>query len=183
MVRVDRPGDEPLLVSLCRLRRCPTEIGTGEFWPPDGRKGKRKRVEGVSDRHPSQSATTVPSSGDAQGAAPGVVGNEMLGDIEQATTTISDGVGDTPPGVTRAERPSPRVLDPTSVGASGGRKSRGETTGTPVPTSSEETRPHDGGRDGRSAQETTQRATEVEKRLGRWAGRLRHGPGKPAEDG
>ena len=98
IVRVDHPGDEPLLVSLCRLRRCPTEIGTGEFWPPDGRKGKRKGVEGVSDRRPSQSATTVPSSGDSQGAAQGVAGNEMLGDIEQATTTTSDGVGDTPPG-------------------------------------------------------------------------------------
>ena len=90
IVRVDHPGDEPLLVSLCQLRRCPTEIGTGD-WPPDGRKGKRKRVGGVC---PSQSATTVPSSGDAQGTAQGVAGNEMLGDIEQATTTTSDGVDD-----------------------------------------------------------------------------------------
>lgn len=39
--RVDRPQDEPILVALQRLRRCPDEVGD-EFWPPDNRTKKRK---------------------------------------------------------------------------------------------------------------------------------------------
>lgn len=31
--RVDRPEEEPILVSLDRLRKCPVEVGE-EFWPP-----------------------------------------------------------------------------------------------------------------------------------------------------
>lgn len=40
IVRIDRPKDEPILVSLDRLRHCPTELGD-EFWPPDKRRRKR----------------------------------------------------------------------------------------------------------------------------------------------
>ena len=41
--RVDRPQEEPILMSLQRLRRCPEEIGD-EFWPPSKprkRKGQK----------------------------------------------------------------------------------------------------------------------------------------------
>ena len=34
MRRVDRPQDEPILVALYQLRRCPEEF-PNEFWPPD----------------------------------------------------------------------------------------------------------------------------------------------------
>ena len=37
--RVDRPQDEPILVALDRLRRCPDEIAD-EYWPPDKKKSK-----------------------------------------------------------------------------------------------------------------------------------------------
>ena len=37
---VDHPQDEPILVALQRLRRCPDEVAD-EFWPPDGRPKKQ----------------------------------------------------------------------------------------------------------------------------------------------
>ena len=42
LCRVDKPQDEPILVALGRLRRCPEEI-EDEFWPPDRDKPKRGR--------------------------------------------------------------------------------------------------------------------------------------------
>ena len=42
---VDRPEKDPLLVSIDRLRCCPTEIGL-EFWPPD--KSRKKSTRGSS---------------------------------------------------------------------------------------------------------------------------------------
>ena len=44
--RVDRPEEEPILVSLDRLRKCPAEIGE-EFWPP-GRKQRPKKGSGAT---------------------------------------------------------------------------------------------------------------------------------------
>ena len=38
--RVDHPQDEPVLVALQRLRRCPDEVAD-EFWPPDRRPKKQ----------------------------------------------------------------------------------------------------------------------------------------------
>ena len=45
--RIDRPQDEPILVALQRLRKCPDEVAD-EFWPPDSRtkKGKSKVTSG-----------------------------------------------------------------------------------------------------------------------------------------
>ena len=40
--RVDKPQEEPILVALSRLRRCPDEI-PDEFWPADATKPKRGR--------------------------------------------------------------------------------------------------------------------------------------------
>lgn len=37
--RIDRPEEEPLLVALARLRRCPDELGS-QFWPADKRRKK-----------------------------------------------------------------------------------------------------------------------------------------------
>ena len=48
IVRVDRPEEEPMLVSVDRLRRCPRELGD-EFWPPDkGGQWQRKTAAPVS---------------------------------------------------------------------------------------------------------------------------------------
>ena len=48
IVRVDRPEEEPMLVSVDRLRRCPGELGD-EFWPPDkGGRRQRKTAAPVS---------------------------------------------------------------------------------------------------------------------------------------
>ena len=41
---VDKPQDEPILVALDRLRRCPDEIGE-EFWPPSAKKSKKKSTK------------------------------------------------------------------------------------------------------------------------------------------
>ena len=47
--RVDRPQDEPILVALDRLRRCPEEI-PDEFWPKDKKsKSKPKKMERSDD--------------------------------------------------------------------------------------------------------------------------------------
>ena len=45
--RVDQPQDEPILVALQQLRRCPDEVAD-EFWPPDSRtkRGKSKPTSG-----------------------------------------------------------------------------------------------------------------------------------------
>ena len=45
IVRVDRPEEGPMLVSLGRLRRCPRELND-EFWPPK-KSGGRKRTRAV----------------------------------------------------------------------------------------------------------------------------------------
>ena len=42
LCRVDKPHEEPILVALSRLRRCPEEVEDG-FWPPGGNKGKGSR--------------------------------------------------------------------------------------------------------------------------------------------
>ena len=62
--RVDRPEEEPLLVSLDRLRRCPEEIGEG-FWPPDARGSMKKKKKLPPDIAPSdeQPAATPDSNG------------------------------------------------------------------------------------------------------------------------
>ena len=39
--RVDKPGEEPILVALERLRRCPEEVGD-DCWPPDKTRGRPK---------------------------------------------------------------------------------------------------------------------------------------------
>ena len=46
IVRVDRPEEESLHVSLSRLRRCPEEIAD-EFWPPDSRRKGRKQTRRI----------------------------------------------------------------------------------------------------------------------------------------
>ena len=57
--RVDRPQEEPILVSLDRLRRCPQEIGEG-FWPPN---------RSVTDTRRVKQGDTVISSKQSQGTA------------------------------------------------------------------------------------------------------------------
>ena len=44
--RVDKPGDEPILVAQERLRRCPDEIGDG-CWPPIKTKKDKRKGKGV----------------------------------------------------------------------------------------------------------------------------------------
>ena len=57
IVRVDRPEEEPLLVALERLRRCPAEVGA-EFWPPEkkGSRKKAKKVAGCTTHQPQVGA-------------------------------------------------------------------------------------------------------------------------------
>ena len=50
---ITRPEEEPLLVAIERLRRCPDEIGPG-FWPADGRRKKNKKPGEAVDRHQSE---------------------------------------------------------------------------------------------------------------------------------
>ena len=55
--RVDRPQDEPILVALQRLRRCPDEV-PDECWPPD--KARKKNTK-------KQRAAAVECSGEVEG--------------------------------------------------------------------------------------------------------------------
>ena len=67
--RVDRPQDEPFLVALQRLRRCPDEIAD-EFQPPDSRAKKQNlkpsskgkvvdMTESVDDTVPEEPTTPL----------------------------------------------------------------------------------------------------------------------------
>lgn len=47
--RVDRPQDDPVFVSLQRLRRCPDEI-PDEFWPPDKSRKRKKAPKNLKQR-------------------------------------------------------------------------------------------------------------------------------------
>ena len=52
--RVDRPQDEPILVALERLRRCPDEV-PDEFWPPTKSTTQQSKKDSVSrDSHQSK---------------------------------------------------------------------------------------------------------------------------------
>ena len=49
--RVDRPGEDPILVALDRLRTCPEELVSDEdyFWPPSKRKKSKKKDTSIED--------------------------------------------------------------------------------------------------------------------------------------
>ena len=59
--RVDRPEEEPVLVSIDRLRRCPREVGEG-FWPPDRSRKKKLHIatEAITAGEKLQTSTIVP---------------------------------------------------------------------------------------------------------------------------
>ena len=59
--RVDRPEEEPVLVSIDRLRRCPREFGEG-FWPPDRSRKKKLHIatEAITAAEKLQTSTIVP---------------------------------------------------------------------------------------------------------------------------
>ena len=64
--RVDRPGEEPILVALERLRRCPKEVAD-EFWPPDKvRKGTKTHKRGSTE----ENTGVVTSEGTGPGPEP-----------------------------------------------------------------------------------------------------------------
>ena len=57
--RVDRPEQEPLLVAIDRLRRCPEQLGP-EFWPPSKRPAKKtKDTGGPSAQSEKEETETV----------------------------------------------------------------------------------------------------------------------------
>jgi len=56
LCRVDRPHEEPVLVALSRLRRCPSEV-KNVFWPPD--KGKPRRSNKKSSESTSMALEPV----------------------------------------------------------------------------------------------------------------------------
>ena len=53
---VDKPAEEPILVSQDRLRKCPPKIGE-EFWPPDQKKPRRSCLIALSTE------TRIPAQG------------------------------------------------------------------------------------------------------------------------
>ena len=93
--RVDRPAEEPILVPLDRLRKCPQEIGE-EFWPPNRKKQVRKSsrdtasenrevgstdratlAEGSSDREAVVSNVSMPKTAAGEVEAPTVTNGEF----------------------------------------------------------------------------------------------------------
>ena len=59
--RVDRPQDEPILVALQRLRRCPEEV-PDEYWPPDKpRKGRPRNREKQRDDQANEPSEKEPA--------------------------------------------------------------------------------------------------------------------------
>ena len=65
--RVDRPQDEPILVALQRLRRCPEGVAD-EFWPPDGR--PKKVSKPPSERKTDQETESDRNKQDADQVSP-----------------------------------------------------------------------------------------------------------------
>ena len=113
IVRVDRPAEEPLLVSLSRLRRCPAELGE-EFGPPDPKgRATKKRTPRVIDK-PS-SACSSSGNTDEVGLDQsncGTVGVSETGRRARATVEAESG---NPSAATRETTPTnatPSTSDP-----------------------------------------------------------------------
>ena len=72
--RVDRPREEPILVALERLQKCPPDLA-GDYWPPDKRRGgERKRKSAI----------------DVAEAAPGPVEvNSSITDVQREQRSVS----------------------------------------------------------------------------------------------
>ena len=85
--RVDRPGEEPILVALDRLRRCPEELADN-YWPPDKtrERGTKKAATGSPTASPGARAVNSP---DASPGARAVNSPDMDHDPELAE---ADGV-------------------------------------------------------------------------------------------
>jgi hypothetical protein len=79
--RVDQPEEEPILVSIDRLRRCPEELGD-KFWPPDRAKRKSKTAQATLTRREG-SVPATPS-----GPAPGPTESQQL--VESSSAAPED---------------------------------------------------------------------------------------------
>ena len=65
---VDKPGSEPILVSLSRLRRCPEEV-KDQFWPPGP--GRALRRIAPASRRSAHRATDQPRDSECEGTTGG----------------------------------------------------------------------------------------------------------------
>ena len=99
---VDRPVEEPVLVSLDRLRKCPPEIG-GEFWPPDkkSKKSSRNATSREKDIDMGGTSSHEGSSGESGEVGRGVAiassGMEGTTDMPGLDTPFTD-IEETPLG-------------------------------------------------------------------------------------
>ena len=119
IVRVDQPAEEPLLVSLSRLRRCPAELGE-EFWLPDS-KGRttKKRTPQVIDEPTSacRSSGYTDEVGLDQSNC-GAVGVSETGGRARATVETESGNPSAATGGTTPTSAIPSMSDPQPGGGS-----------------------------------------------------------------
>ena len=174
--RVDRPGEDSILVAVDRLRHCPSEVSSA-FWPPAKQCGKKK--EGVTnplltrDVLPTDLDTDTPPSEGSDGSGPRV--NTMDTD-QEAVLSQQDGDGDSSSRTSKMKkrgRPHKQEDWPEQAVSKCSEKmpfSGGPTETTNVTVEDQDlTRPT---------------AEPVETKGGKWAHRLRKNPKKYSpEDG
>jgi len=91
--RVDRPEEEPILVAIDRLRRCPEELGN-DFWPPDRTKRKTK----VTSTAPAGGKSGASTQLDGQVAVPAEKGTMSENQQMSVGGIGSGGVGSSEAG-------------------------------------------------------------------------------------
>ena len=163
LTRVDKPQEEPLVVAIDRLRRCPDEIGT-EFWPPDKRVSRKKGKGRSTHQMPCEQAaaptTTFRGVSETEGTTRGNGASLAAGQL----TVGSPIGGDCNREVILEEQPETAVpaakqVFPPSVGD---RRHSATYRRSPSQNPAEA--------------QTEQRASQDKSgpgRLGKWAGRLR----------
>ena len=84
--RIDRPREEPILVALERLRKCPPDLADN-YWPPDKRRGGARKRRSVAE-----TTETAPDT-------------DTLVEVNQNTTAMPDVQGE-PRGVSTSQQPT-----------------------------------------------------------------------------
>ena len=177
---VNHPEEQPLLVSLTRLRRCPAEIPDGEFWPSTRR---RPRVRGKGKQKGSEAAAGV--SLDAQGSGARTIDTDHTQREREASPMVGEEAEDReiPEDVETGETEIDPALRQMTL-ATGPEETQGSTLEGTVRNSTDLDEAEGrvkGGCDHPipAEEEEATTSTQLSRRgQGRWAGRLRSGPKK-----
>ena len=85
---VNRPEEEPLLVSLARLRRCPQEVAEDQFWPTRGAKRQRRSKRAAARKNKPADPTDMESTQNS--SLPNTPTPEILGTRDTTEPAVED---------------------------------------------------------------------------------------------